>query len=410
MSDDGPAPRPSTESGDHAGFVRPVVRRPRVRTTLRLPRVDFDLGALAFGTIGYLLLMLLWRGLAALIQPDLPNGGRTYLESAALQQHFLNDFIERVGNMPLLEPLLQAFGFATSVSPDGAAVAAVELRNWHYVVVAALLLVVWSLISGVLSRMYALRIARDETEELDDAVLFVGRNVRGFLLAPLFIVGAAALFAVLTMLGGAASAIPHVGGVLQIVLHPLTLLSSVAVLVITVGGVFGLPLLHAALSTERNGTLDAVSRTYSYAFTRPVAYGVGLVITAAVSTVIWQFGHWFVDWVWVQGFAQGAGLTEAAFGDGAGASAGAAEAIGRGFHAGRLLSWPDGAGLAGTGARINMWVTWLFTGLAIAVVRGTVVSYVVGAFTDIYFQLRGEVDGTDESQVYVAGTEAARFE
>ncbi len=361
----------------------------RRRAALQLPRVDFDLSGLALGTIGYLLLMVLWRGLAS----ALGGSGRGHADSSVLQQRFVTEFTEQLGNLPFLRQILQEFGFGNpDVNPmSGAAVQVGEgLHVWQYVLITVLLVIVWSIVSGSLARVHAVRIARDETVGPDDALGFVFKNLRAFLFAPLFIVGAAAFFVAVTAACGALSAVPWAGGVLQIVAHPVALLASLVVMVIALGGIFGVPLLHAALATERNGMLDAVSRTYSYAFSRPVTFVAGVGVVAVVSGIIWKLGHWFIDYVWLQAFTLGASWNDTA-----------AVALQEGFAAGRTLSWPDSSVVEG-GAVLNVWVAWLMTALAMSLVRGFMISYAVGGLTDLYFLLRREVDGTDESQVYAS--------
>lgn len=362
----------------------------RRRSALQLPRVEFDLSGLALGTIGYLLLMVLWRGLAGVFG----GTGKASADSTGLQERFLSGVVQRMGDLPFLRELLQEFGFGTPVYNPATAtdVTRVDggLENWQYVLIAALVVIVWSVVSGSLARVHALRIARDESEGPDDALGFVFKNLSAFVLAPLFILGAAAFFVVATGVCGAVSSIPWAGGVLQLVAHPASLVASLVVMVIAVGGVFGMPLLHAALATERNGMLDAVSRTYSYTFSRPVTFLAGLGVITAISGVIARIGHWFIDFVWLKSFSIGASWNEAAD-----------AAIQAGFTAGRTLSWPD-ASFASGGAVVNVWVAWLFTAIAVAVVRGFVISYAVGGLTDLYFLLRAEVDGTDETQIYSA--------
>jgi hypothetical protein len=51
-------------------------------------------------------------------------------------------------------------------------------------------------------------------------------------------------------------------------------------------------------------------------------------------------------------------------------------------------------------------VTWAFGWLGMLLVKGFVLSYVVGGLTDLYFVLRREVDGIDDTEVYVEGGSA----
>lgn len=375
----------------------------RRRTALHFPRVEFDLSALILGMGGYLLYWAVWGPLAGVLaiadRLQLPTDVRldTTSAGALLQREFWAHVLARL-ELPFLDRLAGLAGWKQTVAVQlvegkpGARQASLdvpylELPWWHFAVVAAVLLVVWSLVSAALSRVHAVRIARDRSIGPVGGLEFALGQLPAYVLAPLFVLGAAVLFGGGTALLGALVAVPWAGPVLQLVAHPLALVSGVVFTIVALGLVFGLPLTHAALATERNGYLDAVSRTFSYAFTRPLPFVFGFAVVLFVGDLLSRIGTWFV-----------ARTSELLY-LGAGWSDGAREAVQAGVQSGLALSWPDGEfGGALLGTAI---VTSLCTSLALLAVKGLVLSYVVGGLTDVYFQLRGEVDGIEDREVYL---------
>jgi len=399
-------------------MAEPVERQ---RTVLRAPRVDFDLSALSLGAVGWLAYQWTWPALASLLAVEnatiAPNGGPQAIVPAwhALRWGFFHRAFGFVG-LPytgLIEEMTGAPGAVVgSQMKDGKQMNAVyaladqanlALPWWKLLVVGAWLLVLWSLVSGAISRVYALRVARDESIGATDALAFSTSNLLAFVKAPLFVACAAAVFLGLAALCGVASAVPVAGPYLEIVFHPLALLAGLVTTVIAVGGVFGLPVMQAAVATERNGALDAISRTFSYVFTRPVQYLTSVVIVTVVAGLISQFGGAFLS-IATRALEFGASKTWN------GAAPGTID-IGARFAAapGGVLGWPQVAhpDAVPTSTVVGVYVAWAFAALALTAVGGFVLSYFVGGMTDAYFLLRRDVDGIDDSEVYVEGESAS---
>lgn len=357
----------------------------RQRTVLRIPRVEFDLSALAVGALGWLAYQGSWPLLASILGA---SGGR------GLRDQFF------AGVLGWLD-LPYAAAAVGTITGDGPGFSGGGLSFWKCAIVATWMLVLWSVIAGAIARIYAVRIARDESIGVRDALGFSFGNLKQYVLAPLFVAAAAVFFLGLAALAGALSAIPGLGPFVQVVAHPLALVAGLTVVVLAIGGLFGLPVMQAALAAERNGTLDAISRTFSYVFTRPVAYFLSAGLVSLVGGVIGRFGIAFID-VTTRALRFGAGWNSASSG------MDAERAIGLGAMAGKddlaLFSWPHVVGASGVTA-VGFYVAWFMTALAAVAVHGYVLSYVLGGLTDIYFMLRRDVDGIDESEVYAEGAE-----
>lgn len=374
----------------------------RTRTRITVPRVDFDLSALAVGMIGWFVLQVTWRLLAPLLgylseyEVRLNATARGTVPGFEVLRRAFFEHVLALIRVPHLDHLLREIGwtpvalFAAGDPETPLQPFTIEVPWWHHLVVAFALLVVWSVVGGALARVHAVRIARDRSISWDDGFAFSFANLRAFVQAPLFVLLAAGLFLALDAAAGAAIAIPWAGAVLQAVLQPLSLVAGLIVTIIVLGGTFGFPLLQSAIAVERNGTLDAVSRTYSYAFTRPVLYVAGGALVFAVGGLIAGLGGWFLEAVSLRGLVLGASWSEETV-----------KAVTTGYAAARSFGVPITPEGLTTPAVISMWVSYVWSALAILAVRGFVLSYVVGGLTDLYFLLRQEVDGTPSTEVYL---------
>jgi len=397
-------------------MVEPVERQ---RTVLRAPRVEFDLSALVLGVVGWLMYQWTWPALASVLGVAPASGTADGVAAPAVPaSHMLRwEFFHRVlgwTGLPFTNVVEDALGapgqIVATAMKDGkptpylyslADPNHVWLPVWKLVVVGVWLLALWTIVAGAIARVYAVRIARDESIGASDALAFSVSNLAASVKAPLFAAAAAALALGVAALAGAGSAVPGVGPFLEIVLHPLALLAGLFVVVVAVGGMFGLPVMQAALATERNGALDAISRTFSYVFTRPVAYVVSVGIVTVVAAVISRFGAAFIL------------IATRAMQFGGSWNADAMSALGGGatfaLSPGGALGWPQiehPESVAGT-AIVAVYVAWAFTAAAWTFINGFVVSYFVGGLADTYFMLRREVDGIDDAEVYIEGEEAS---
>ncbi len=381
----------------------------RQRTVLRAPRVEFDLSALLLGAGGYLAYQWSWAALAYVlgIGGEVAVGSQKWPGHAALRSEFFDRLFGFVG-LPLqyTGPLAAMIGYPGPMSLPSPRAGeprlpfSLGLEWWKFAVVAIWLLVLWSIVGGAIARVCAVRIARDESIGATDGLAFSFANLRSFVMAPLFVACAALLFFVVSSLAALACTVPYAGPFLSVVLYPVVIATALVVAVIAAGGVFGFPMLQTALATERNGTLDAISRTFSYVFTRPVAFVASVLSVVVVAGILGAFGGAFI------GFAARAieaGGTWNPFGGGEDFRTEGAKAMATGWQVGVLGGFFALPNLENVDVFVGTWrvVAWFFTALAALAVNGFVLSYFVGGLTDTYFMLRRDVDGIDDSEVYV---------
>ncbi|HLY09619.1 MAG TPA: hypothetical protein VKW04_09975 [Planctomycetota bacterium] len=139
-----------------------------------------------------------------------------------------------------------------------------------------LFLTIWSYFGGAIARIAAYEIAKDgERIETRKALQFARRKFWSFFWAPLICIIGFFFFAVCNYAGGLIGSVldvAKIGAPLVALLLPLALLSGFIMTLICVGTVTGLPLFAPAVAAEGTDSFDAVSRGFSYVYSRPWHY------------------------------------------------------------------------------------------------------------------------------------------
>ena len=150
---------------------------------------------------------------------------------------------------------------------------------------ALLLIVIWSYFGGAIARIAAYEIAKDgERIETRKALQFARKKFWSFFWSPLICLIGLAFFALCNYVGGMVGSlleIVYVGGFLVAILLPLALLSGFIMTLIALGTVAGFPLFAPAVAAEGTDSFDAVSRGFSYVYSRPWHY-LGYQVVSAV--------------------------------------------------------------------------------------------------------------------------------
>jgi hypothetical protein len=165
------------------------------------------------------------------------------------------------------KPVFEANGFPKRVPTS------FGVRAGYTAAFLVLLLAIWSYFGGAICRIAAFEIAKDgERIETRKALQFARRKFWSFFWAPLICVIGFAFFAFCNYAGGlVGKALDYivVGAPLVALLLPLALLSGFIMTLITVGTLTGLPLFAPAVAAEGTDSFDAVSRGFSYVYSRP---------------------------------------------------------------------------------------------------------------------------------------------
>lgn len=144
---------------------------------------------------------------------------------------------------------------------------------------------VWTLVGGAIARLAVLKVATGRRRGVLTGLGFSASKAGTLIAAPaipligvLFLAGITALFGLLYQ--PAAAGFGIVAGVLAFI----PLLLGIVLLWLLVGLAVGWPLMVASVAAEGEDSFDAISRSYSYVFQRPVLLGILTAIVWAVGT------------------------------------------------------------------------------------------------------------------------------
>jgi hypothetical protein len=362
------------------------------RTYFRAPRVPFDFRAVAIAILACLVFL----------------GGTWLLEKIADPNRPVAAFFAWVAGL-LPWSLLEWLGLGEFMWRGGAT----EPNFWHRLIGGAWVFVVWAYFGQAIHRIASMRIARDEGLSLKEAFAFSSANFLTVLRCPLIVAVFIAVLWGCNALAGLLISIPYGGQLLSVVLVPLAFISSLLILLIAIGGIAGMPLISAAAAWERNGSLDAISRAFSYVFARPLQF-------------LWNYGliFLFVGVILFVG-AHFAGILERSVGHGlwqdtpdlyvntpvkgdaryekydadtkAQYDKAEEKAKGERPFAGEF----DAAVRAPAAHWLTVVVFFLVINLIKYGVAGYALYWFLGATTSTYADLRADVDGTEEDEIYV---------
>lgn len=384
------------------------------RTYFRAPRVPFDFRALMLGALGFL---VYWAG------------GWIISEIAGKQDvpgAFLAWAFQLFGGIPYIGPQIgNLLTNALRIDVGGDV-----YGFWDYLVGGIWFIGVWSFFAQGIHRITTMRIARDEGLPILSALKFSLKNWPTVLLAPVIIAGIIGVFYLCNMFAGVLLSIPVLGGLLGLVLVPLAFVSTLLMLLIGLGGVFGLPLIGAAAAWECNGSLDAISRAFSYLFARPLQFFWNFFLIFLFTGIIILVGSWFT-FTFAKSVDAGTWHdihtvlvdppTKVTDRDSEylNLSDGAQEVyrdlehskvMNEDLSEGRTLEAPlleppsmnlTAVGKAPWTFKLNALVFWFFFNLIWLGVSGYALYWLIGAATSVYADLRADVDGTEEDEVYI---------
>jgi hypothetical protein len=306
-----------------------------------------------------------------------------------------------------------------------------------------LFLTIWSYFGGAIARIAAYEIAKDgERIETRKALQFARRKFWSFFWAPLICIIGFFFFFICNYAGGLIGSVldfAKIGSPVVALLLPLALLSGFIMTLICVGTVTGLPLFAPAVAAEGTDSFDAVSRGFSYVYSRPWHY-------LWYQLVSWVYGYVCIGFVILfaitmcslgieagaQGFELSGAWSSRSFHKVANESwklilsqehqpcgfygwdpmdvVRAPHPYGRLQHLANAIVRPsyESSGLAeGKDTFASFLITfWLAITLGLAL--GYVVSFFISQQTMIYYVLRKKVDGIEMNEVFEESEEEAK--
>jgi hypothetical protein len=238
---------------------------------------------------------------------------------------------------------------------------------------------VWGLLGGAITRFAAVRLAAEERLGFAATMQFASAKWRSYFAAPLIPLLGVAIIALFLAAAGAIMQ-ADLGAVLVAVTWPMALLGALVSVVLLLGLLFGWPLMWPTISAEGRDSFDALGRSYTYVFQRPLHYLFYAVVAAL-------FG--WLGWYLVSNFASAViYMTNWGISWGAG-----------GDRVKDLLEKPmaDLAGLTWVAAYlIRLWHEFVRL-----LASGFLFTYFWTAATAVYFLLRRDADATEMDEVFL---------
>jgi hypothetical protein len=240
-------------------------------------------------------------------------------------------------------------------------------------------LAIWSVIGGAITRIAALELARESRLGLVAGLRFAVSKWPSYFCAPLVPMLGVVLLFVLGLIAGLLMRSDFLAVVVGIG-WPLMLAVCFGVAILLIGLAFGWPLMWPTISAEGTDSFDALSRSYSYLYQRPLHYlfyalvaGFFGLLTAAVVLLFaqWTIGLSYWAASWGTGVSRLAELHNAA------------------------LSPGEQTGMLSTAG----YVFAFWTGAVMLVATSFLYSYFWTAASGIYFLLRQNLDGMEPDEV-----------
>ncbi len=262
-------------------------------------------------------------------------------------------------------------------------------------------LAIWSLFGGAICRVAAMNYARDEQVGFKAAMAFACRKFLGFFAAPLLPVLMVVGIGVCLFVGGLFLSIPYVGEILGGLLMGLALLGGFLIALVVLGAIGGCGLMWPTIAVEGSDAFDAISRSYSYLYSRPWRTAFYALVATVYGAFCYLFVRFFVLVVLKSTqFFVGLGTTWARR-PGTGIAEGTKlDAMWARSSFNDLYSLPPTFGAEGwdkAGAvLIGIWAL-----LLVMLLCAYLVSFFFSGSTIIYYLLRREVDATEMSEIFV---------
>lgn len=275
-------------------------------------------------------------------------------------------------------------------------------------------LAIWSFGGGAICRIAAVQFACDEKIGIRQALRFTReRFFSGFFVSPLLPLCIMLVIGLLLSIGGFFLWIPGIGNIFS-VLFVLALLGGLAIAFVLIGCVGGGSFFWPTVAVEGSDGFDAISRSFSYFFGRPlktIIYGLIALVWGGICWVIFQFVLWMA-----------LRITHACVSFGVGGFCthwwGIREEAGEGMTKLDVLWRAPITDLYSMGDRAHMggWeifaamVIGIWVLIAIGLLWSFLASFYFSSSTIVYYLLRRDVDATDYDDVYIDEEEEEAYE
>ena len=326
----------------------------------------------------------------------------------------IRDAIESVRYGRLLGPVKVGEPVSVSLDPTGAhptrgafanlvlmGRGAVWMIKEHFVFACLFLTVsilIWAFFGGAICRMAAVQYARDESITMKEALEFAWEKLFGcFFMAPIIPLLLCFAIGLALWVGGLVLRIPWFGDIVGGLLFFLALIGGFLTALVLIGTVGGGSLFWPTIAVEGSDSFDAISRSFSYVYGRPLRAMWYTFLALVYGSFCWLFVK-FVVWLTLAsthllvGFGSGEKLDSLWFSPS--------------FEMLYRMSPDADHGLP----RVTAYLIGLWILPIIGIVWAFLASFYFTGSTIIYYLLRRDVDGTDLGDIYVQEEQERPFE
>jgi len=251
-------------------------------------------------------------------------------------------------------------------------------------------LTVISIAGGAICRIAALQFARGEKPGLTEALRFSTKRFTSFFTAPLVPVGIIIFIGLFIFLLGLMGNIPWAGELIMGIFVLLALIAGTLIAVVLIGAFAGFNLMFPAVAYDGSDCFDAISRSFSYVYTKPWRMGFYTAIAAVYGALCYTFVRFFAFlllWVTHRSLQLGVWGNDKL------------TAIWAEPHLRDLLVTPDWGALNWPQS-IAAFLIYLCSSAIVGLLVSFIISFYFSANTIIYSLMRNKVDNTALEDVY----------
>lgn len=168
--------------------------------------------------------------------------------------------------------------------------------KYHYIysiIFFAIELGVISIAGGGLCRIAALQFSRGDKPGLTEALSYSTKKFVTFFTTPLAPLGMIIFMGLLVSLIGVIGNIPWAGELIMSISIPLVLIAGALIATVVIGTVAGFNLMFPAVAYDGSDCFDAISRSFSYVYSKPWRMGLYTVAAMVYGAICYTFVRFF---------------------------------------------------------------------------------------------------------------------
>jgi hypothetical protein len=170
---------------------------------------------------------------------------------------------------------------------------ALRYHTFYFIIFLLIKLAVISVAAGGICRIAALQFARGEKPGLTEALRFGLKQFTALFTAPLIPVVIIILIGLCIFFLGLVGNIPWAGELIVAISTPLALIAGALTAAVIIGTLAGFNLIFPSIAYDGSDNFDAISRSFSYVFTRPWRMAFYTAVAAVYGAICYIFVRFF---------------------------------------------------------------------------------------------------------------------